>query len=126
MVERKNRHILETTRALLIGSYAPKAYRADAITYAVYLMNRMPSCIFSFWSPLEELTNHVTISPSLHLQPRVFGCTVYVHLHKNQRSKLDPCAKKCVFLGFSPQQKGYRCYHPPTRRIYVTMDVTFS
>ncbi|KAM1082683.1 hypothetical protein ACFX19_021594 [Malus domestica] len=25
-----------------------------------------------------------------------------------------------------PQQKGYRCYHPPTRHVYVTMDVTFS
>lgn len=126
VAERKNRHILETTRAHLIGSYAPKAYWADAITYAVYLMNRVPSRVLSFRTPLEQLDNHVTISSSLHLQPRVFGCTVYVHLHKNQRSKLDPCAEKCIFLGFSPQQNGYQYYHPPTRRMYATMDVTFS
>ena len=56
----------------------------------------------------------------------VFGCVAYVHLHKNQRSKLDPCAIRCVFIGFSPQQKGYRCYHPPSKHVYVTMDVTFS
>ncbi|KAB2602934.1 hypothetical protein D8674_003939 [Pyrus ussuriensis x Pyrus communis] len=39
---------------------------------------------------------------------------------------LDPCALRCVFVGFSPHQKGYKCYHPATRHMYVTMDVTFS
>ncbi|BFG30843.1 hypothetical protein CerSpe_171170 [Prunus speciosa] len=60
----------------------------------------------------------------LTLSPKVFGCVAYVHLHKNQ-SKQDPCALCCVFLGFSPHQKGYRCYHPATRRLYISMDVTF-
>ncbi|XP_008245146.2 PREDICTED: uncharacterized protein LOC103343257 [Prunus mume] len=27
-------------------------------------------------------------------------------------------------MGFSPHQKGYRCYHPTTRRLYVSIDVT--
>lgn len=30
-----------------------------------------------------------------------------------------------MFLGYGTHQKGYRCYHPPTRRMYITMDVTF-
>jgi len=59
------------------------------------------------------------------LPPRVFGCVAFVHLHKNQRSKLDPCALRCLFLGYAVHQKGYRCYDPSTRRMYVTMDVTF-
>ena len=55
VAERKNRHILEITRALLIGSCAPKTYWADAVTYAIYIMNRMPSRVLSFRTPLAVL-----------------------------------------------------------------------
>jgi hypothetical protein len=59
------------------------------------------------------------------LPHRIFGCVVYVYLHKNQRNKLDPCAFRCLFLGYATHQKGYRCYDPTTQRTYMTMDVTF-
>ncbi|KAM2656330.1 hypothetical protein EV1_011851 [Malus domestica] len=75
---------------------------------------------------MEVLTDYVTLPSSFQLSRRIFGCVAYVHLHKNQRSKLDLCAVRCVFLKFNSQQKGYRCYHPPTKHFYVTMDVTFS
>ena len=59
------------------------------------------------------------------LPPKVFGSVVYVYIPKIHRTKLDPCAIKCVFLGYGNQQKGYMCYDPTTRRLYTTMDVTF-
>lgn len=59
------------------------------------------------------------------LPPRVFGCVIYVHLHKNQCTKLDPCALRFLFLGYAVHQKGYQCYDPSTKYTYVTMDVTF-
>ena len=59
------------------------------------------------------------------LPPRVFGCVSYVHLHKNQRTKLDPCARRYLFLGYVVHQKSYRCYDLFIRRTYVTIDVTF-
>ena len=60
-----------------------------------------------------------------NLEPRVFGCTVYVHIPKVLRSKLDPCANRCVFVGYSEFQKGYRCYNPHHRKLHVTLDASF-
>ena len=73
---------------------------------------------------LQVLHNHCN-SPYLEntLPLRVFGCTTYVHLH--QTTKLDPKAVRCLFLGYSAAQKGYKCYDPTTKRIYITCDVTF-
>ncbi|KAB2632563.1 polyprotein (retrotrasposon protein) [Pyrus ussuriensis x Pyrus communis] len=126
VAERKNRHILETARALLLGASVPKVFWPEAVTYAVYVINRMPSRVVHFQTPFQVLTQHVPVVSSHTLQPRVFGCVAYVHIQKIHRTKLDPCALRCVFVGFSSHQKGYKCYHPATRHMYVTMDVTFS
>jgi hypothetical protein len=125
IAERKNRHILETARALLLGAHVPHHHWTDAVTTTVYLINRMPSKVLEFKTPLQTLSSLVTLPTIQMLPPRVFGCVVFVHLHKNQRTKLDPCAIRCLFLGYGVHQKGYRCYDPITQRIYVTMDVTF-
>jgi len=61
-----------------------------------------------------------------HLVPRLFGCISFVHLHSNHRRKLDPRAIKCLFIGYSPTQKGYKSYHHPTKRFPLSRDVTFG
>ena len=39
--------------------------------------------------------------------------------------KLSARSIKCVFLGYSRLQKGYRCYSPETKKYYMTTHVTF-
>jgi len=85
----------------------------------------MSSRVLNFNIPLQALAHHVSLPSILMLPPKIFGCVAYVHLHKNQRTKLDPCAVRCIFLGYAQHKKGYRCYDPATRRLYITMDVTF-
>jgi len=34
------------------------------------------------------------------------------------------CSPMC-FVGYGLHQKGYRCFHPPTHKLYVTIDVQF-
>ena len=60
-----------------------------------------------------------------NLEPRVFVCTIYVHIPKILRSKLDPCAKQCVFVGYLEFQKGYRCYDLHHRKLHMTLDASF-
>lgn len=125
MAERKNRHILETARALLLGAHMPSRHWGDAVATVVHLLNRMPSKVLDFKTPLHTLSTYVTLPTMLMIPPRVFGCVAFVHLHKTQRTKLDPCAIRCCFLGYALHQKGYRCYEPANDRSHVTMDVTF-
>ena len=40
-------------------------------------------------------------------------------------SKLKPKSLKCIFLGYSRVQKGYRCHYPRLRKYLVVVDVTF-
>lgn len=55
----------------------------------------------------------------------VFGCTAFVHIHSQYRSKLEPKLIKCIFLGYTPNQKGYKYYFPSNKWFYTSVDVTF-
>ena len=63
--------------------------------------------------------------PLHFLPPRVFGCTCFVHILTPRQDKLFVKATKCIFLGYSRLQKGYRCYSPQTHRYFLSADVTF-
>ncbi|KAJ0845734.1 putative RNA-directed DNA polymerase [Helianthus annuus] len=121
--ERKNRIILEMTRALLIESQVPKSFWPEAVATSVYLLNRLPTKALKFKTPLDCLSKSASIPHPLTLEPRIFGCTTFVHIPN--RNKLSPCAEKCVFVGYGIDQIGYRCYNPTTRQMFTTMNVDF-
>lgn len=104
----------------------PKYFWGDAVLTAWYIVNRMPTCVHNFWEPLNLLsTIYPQIWSILFIPLKVFGCTVFAHIYDHERTKLDPKARKCVFLGYSPTQKGYKCYFTETYKYYNSMDFTF-
>ncbi|RVX22062.1 Retrovirus-related Pol polyprotein from transposon RE1 [Vitis vinifera] len=76
---------------------------------------------YSRYSSLPSLPDQ----PLYFLPPRVFGCTCFVHILTPGQDKLSAKAMKCLFLGYSRLQKGYRCYSLETHRYFISADVTF-
>ncbi|RVW45260.1 Retrovirus-related Pol polyprotein from transposon TNT 1-94 [Vitis vinifera] len=120
--ERKNRHLVETARTLLLHSHVPFRFWGDAVLTACYLINRMPSSVLHDQIPHSLLFPD---QPLYFLPPRVFGCTCFVHILTPGQDKLSAKAMKCLFLGYSRLQKGYRCYSLETHRYFISADVTF-
>ena len=121
MAERKNRHLLETVRALLFQMQVPKHFWADVVSTAYFLINRMPSVLN--WDTLYHTL--FPNKPLFPIEPWIFGCTCFVRDVRLHVSKLDPKSLKCIFLGYSWVQKGYMCYCPSLGRYLVSADVTF-
>ena len=122
VAERKNRHLVETARTLLLHSNVPFRFWGDAVLTACYLINRMPSSVLHDQIPHSLLFPD---QPLYFLPPRVFGCTCFVHILTPGQDKLSAKAMKCLFLGYSRLQKGYRCYSLETHRYFISADVTF-
>ncbi|RVW56421.1 Retrovirus-related Pol polyprotein from transposon TNT 1-94 [Vitis vinifera] len=122
VAERKNRHLVETARTLLLHNHVPFRFWGDAVLTVCYLINRMPSSVLHDQIPHSLLFPD---QPLYFLPPRVFGCTCFVHILTPGQDKLSAKAMKCLFLGYSRLQKGYRCYSLETHRYFISADVTF-
>ena len=124
--EWKNLHLLEIARSLLFASNVPKCFWGDALLTAYFLINCMPSTVLQFQTPLQTLKKYFPENRIFSkLDLLIFGCTAFVHLQDPSLSKLDARSCKCIFLGYSSVQKGYRCYSFEKRKYFVSKDVTF-
>ena len=80
-------------------------------------MNKTPTATVHDVTPKEKYMGN---KPDLsHM--KVFGCISYVHVPDELRTKLDPKAEKCIFIGYSLEKKGYRCYNPRTHDVRVVV-----
>jgi len=122
VAEKKNRHIAEIARAVLNEKNLPNYFWAEAVATTVYIMNRTPTTTIHGMTPEKKFIGK---KPDVsHL--KVFGCITYVHVPDEKRSKLDPKAEKCIFIRYSSEQKGYRCFNPSTWKLQVNRDVVFD
>ncbi|CAN1323872.1 Retrovirus-related Pol polyprotein from transposon TNT 1-94 [Linum perenne] len=121
LVERKHRHVLDLTRAILLQSRVPTTFWVEAVRTVVYLINRQPTPVLKHLSPFEILFHR----PPAYSRLRVFGCTCFVLLPKRDRTKFSAKTARCVFLGYSDHHKGYLCYDPIQHRLHTAYHVLF-
>ena len=101
------------------GLWDRKAFWAEAVSIACYLVNRSPQTSIEF-QILEEVWSGNLIDYSIL---RIFGCPVFAHVSDG---KLAPMAVKCIFLGYAPESKGYRMWCPESKKVIQSRDVTFN
>ena len=89
---------------------------------ATYLINRTPSRVIDFFTPLYRLFHD---KPNYSFL-RIFGCACWPNLRPYNKHKLQFRSKQCAFLGYSNLHKGYKCLDISTGRVYISRDVVFD
>ena len=122
VAERLNRTLVESARSMLLDAKLSHIFWAEAISTATYLRNRCPTKAIDGMTPYEAWYGY---KPKVkHL--RVFGCDAYMHIPKDERSKFESKATKCLLLGYGKRTKGYRLFDPIRRKVLHSRDVTFN
>jgi hypothetical protein len=112
----------DVVRSLLFQASLPARYWAEALATATYLLNRLPTKAVAHPTPYFALFG---IHPSYdHLC--VLGCACYPNLASTAPHKLAPRSTRCVFLGYSPDHKGYRCLDLTSHRVLISRHVVFD
>ncbi|CAI7856464.1 unnamed protein product, partial [Closterium sp. NIES-54] len=112
--------VMEVTRTSMIHAAAPHFLWSFAVRYAAHQLNLWPRVSLPETSPTLRWTGKVGDASVF----RVWGSCAFVR--DTSADKLSACAIPCVFLGFVPHAPGWQFYHPTSRRVFPSQDVTFD
>src|SRR6266487_4225588 len=121
LAERMNRTLVERVRCMLSEAKLPQHYWGEALYTAVHVINLTPTVVLN-----SEVPNKIWFGKNVkydHL--RVFGCKAFVHVPKDERSKLDAKSKQCIFIGYGQDEFGYKFYDPIGKKLIRSRDVVF-
>ena len=119
LVERKHRHLIETTITPLSQASLPSSYLSFVVQSTMTLINLLPIATLGFSSPWYKLHGQHPDISSL----KIFGCACYSFLKPYTKHKLNHRTTKCLFLGYS---KGYLCLDLLTHTLYTYKHVLFN
>ncbi|KAK2402146.1 putative mitochondrial protein [Trifolium repens] len=118
LAERRNRSILNMARSMVKQKQLPKRFWGEAVSTAVYILNRSPTKRLVDKVP-EEVWSKVKPSVS-HL--KVFGSLCYKHIPDVKRKKLDDKSEAMILVGYH-RTGAYRLYNPITDKVEISRDV---
>ncbi|CAI7781496.1 unnamed protein product [Closterium sp. NIES-53] len=111
---------MEVARTSMIHAAAPHFLWPFAVRYAAHQLNLWPRVSLLETSPTLCWTGKVGDASVF----RVWGARAFVR--DTSANKLSDRAIPCVFLGFVPDAPGWQFYHPPSRRVLPSQDITFD
>lgn len=120
-VERKHRHVLEVAGALMLQSGLHLSLWGKSVLTTAYIINRLPSLVLNNKCPYEMLY----AEPVDYTLLRSFSCLTFATNPVRSGDKMVARGIPCVFVGYPPNQKGYRLLDLKTKQIFVSRDVKF-
>jgi transposase InsO family protein len=122
VVERRNQTVVGTARCMLKAKQLPGMFWGEAVTTAVYLLNRSSSKSINGKTPYELWTG----SPPGVQHLKTFGCLAHMKITTPALKKLDDRSRRTIFVGYEAGSKAYRLYDPVTQRVHISCDVIFD
>ncbi|CAI7886609.1 unnamed protein product [Closterium sp. NIES-54] len=120
IAERRIGMVMDVARTSMIHAAAPHFLWPFAVQYAAHQLNLQPWVSLPETSPTLLWTGKVGDASAF----RVWGSRAFSR--DLSADKLSPRAVPCVFLGFPPDAPGWQFYHPTSRRVLSSQDVTFD
>ncbi|CAI7879902.1 unnamed protein product, partial [Closterium sp. NIES-53] len=120
IAERRIGMVMDVARMSMIHAAAPHFLWPFAVQYAAHQLNLQPRVSLPETSPTLRWTGKVGDASAF----RVWGSRAFVR--DLSADKLSLCAVPCVFFGFPPDALGWQFYHPTSRRVLSSQDVTFD
>ncbi|CAI7917956.1 unnamed protein product [Closterium sp. NIES-54] len=120
IAERRIGMVMDVARTSMIHAAAPHFLWLFAVQYAAHQINLQPRVSLPETSPTLRWTGQVGDASAF----RVWGSRAFVR--DLSADKLSSRAVPCVFLGFPPDGPGWQFYHPTSRRVLSSQDVTFD
>ncbi|CAI7868255.1 unnamed protein product [Closterium sp. NIES-53] len=112
--------VMEVARTSMIHAAAPYFLWPFAVRYAAHQLNLWPRVPLPETSLTLRWTGEVGDASVF----QVWGSRAFVR--DMSADKLSARAIPCVFLGFPPDAPGWQLYHPTSRRVSPSQDVTFD
>ena len=103
-------------------SSLPTYFWTIALDIVLYLINRSPSSALDGGIP-EEVWIEKPVKFSFL---KVFGCIAYSLIEKENRSRLGSKSTKCVFIGYSGNEYGYKLWDFQNNKIIRSKNVVFD
>lgn len=122
VAERANRTMSDDISAMLAESNLPPQFWGECLAAQVHVWNRLPISAVQGSTPYELW--HGRKPDVSHL--RVWGCTTYVHIQKDQRKQFGSHMQKCIFIGYPEGYKGWKFYNPETKKVIISERAEFD
>ncbi|CAI7845507.1 unnamed protein product [Closterium sp. NIES-53] len=120
IAQRRIGMVMDVARTSMIHAAAPHFLWPFVVQYAAHQLNLQPWVSLPETSPTLRWTGQVGDASAF----RVWGSRAFVR--DLSADKLSPRAVPCVFLGFPPDAPGWQFYHPTSRRVLSSQNVTFD